>query len=310
MLMLLLVTQLLASGRVVQDGQYGSHMNASASPEALLQLPRSQRMETMRRRNAESRERTGRGAALGRALQSSESDFNKSELQATQPGRILLNGGGNVPSTTEAALLAFRDAQPPSVFAPGGCLHSWATEDPCDASWHGVSQHTKRAQRCSVKSLDFSLLQVICQGLEVAALGFSPDGQAQWFNGCGFTAVPPALNQLHSLQAVDLSGNQITSVADSALNSSSLYSLDLSSNRLEVLPTSVCGCSGLQSLYAMDNRLTFLPECIGALVNLQELFLQNNRLFSLPESIGKLQQLTDLELTGNGLRALPAAIGL
>ena len=80
---------------------------------------------THRRPRSSVRERIG-SRALGRALQSSGKGGGK--------------GGGQKGVGAVEALRAFRDAQPPSVSAPGGCLHSWTTGDPSDGSWRGVSR--------------------------------------------------------------------------------------------------------------------------------------------------------------------------
>ena len=48
-------------------------------------------------------------------------------------------GGGSTVDSETQALRAFRDAQPPSTRAPGGCLESWATGSPCEGTWFGVS---------------------------------------------------------------------------------------------------------------------------------------------------------------------------
>ena len=47
-------------------------------------------------------------------------------------------GGGSTVDSETQALRAFRDAQPPSTRAPGGCLQSWTSGSPC-AGWRGVS---------------------------------------------------------------------------------------------------------------------------------------------------------------------------
>ena len=98
-------------------------------------------------------------------------------------------------------------------------------------------------------------------------------------------AVPAELGQLTSLEMLDLTGNQLTS-----------------------LPAEIGQLTSLKVLYLIDNRLTIVPAEIGQLASLKWLELNNNQLMSVPAEIGQLTSLERLDLAGIQLNGVPFAI--
>ena len=80
-----------------------------------------------------------------------------------------------------------------------------------------------------------------------------------------------------------------------------LQTLDLSWNQLTDLPESIGQLTQLQKLDLSYNQLTSLPDSISKLTQLQTLDLSYNRLTDLPDSISKLTQLQTLNLSGNNI---------
>lgn len=97
---------------------------------------------------------------------------------------------------------------------------------------------------------------------------------------------------------LDLSGQQLTTIPDSALSRSSLTILNLSNNQLVTLPSSITKLANLELLNVENNRLESLPPEIGQLKNLKTADFSNNRLTSLPAELGNLKQLGQLNLSG------------
>ena len=121
--------------------------------------------------------------------------------------------------------------------------------------------------------------------------------------------MPESVSQLYSLQSLNLSDNQLSSLPESIGQLSSLQSLDLWNNQLSSLPQSVGQLSSLQMLNLSDNQLSSLPESVGQLSSLQSLYLWNNQLSSLPEIVGQLSSLQLLDLRFTQLSSLPESVG-
>ena len=98
-------------------------------------------------------------------------------------------------------------------------------------------------------------------------------------------------------KAVDLSGQQLTTLPESVLNQTDITSLNLSNNQLTTLPPGISKLTNLKILNVENNRLVTLPAEVGQLKNLQTADFSNNRLTSLPPELGNLTQLESLNLT-------------
>jgi len=92
----------------------------------------------------------------------------------------------------------------------------------------------------------------------------------------GLTEAPRALFEEKSIEILNLSGNQLTSLQAEVRQLTKLRILDLS-----------------------NNTLTNIPAELGQLSNLEILNLQNNKLTGLPYELGNLKNLKTLDLRGN-----------
>lgn len=153
----------------------------------------------------------------------------------------------------------------------------------------------------------------------------------------GVSELPPAINQLRSLQHLNLQGCQKSHLLPDELTGLvSLLSLNLSYCRdlralpailnlpllqdfnlrsctLRTLPEGISGLTSLRMLnLSFNDSLKLLSEAIGALSLLQHLDLsQCTALAQLPYSIGGLTSLETLDLQGCCLlRSLPESIGV
>jgi len=122
-------------------------------------------------------------------------------------------------------------------------------------------------------------------------------------------AVPAEIGQLTLLTTLNLTGNQLTSVAAEIVQLTSLTVLDLSGNELTSLPAEIGQLTSLRELNLNCNELTSLPAEIGQLTSLTELGLNGNQLTSVPAEIGQLTSLKGLYLEGNQVTSVPAEIG-
>ena len=121
-------------------------------------------------------------------------------------------------------------------------------------------------------------------------------------------ALPAEIGQLTSLEWLNLSYNQLTSVPAEIGQLTSLVTLYLHGNQLTSVPAEIGQLTSLEQLYLSRNQLTSLPAEIGQLTALRELNLECNELTSVPAEIGQLTSLRDLILFGNQPTSMPAAI--
>ncbi|KAG8975237.1 hypothetical protein FRC05_006180 [Tulasnella sp. 425] len=91
-----------------------------------------------------------------------------------------------------------------------------------------------------------------------------------------FTFLPP------TLLALDISGNQLTSLPIGLAECSALEELKIAYNPLRTLPAWLANLQSLQVLMADSIELEFLPNELSALSGLKLISLRNNNLHSLP----------------------------
>ena len=130
-----------------------------------------------------------------------------------------------------------------------------------------------------------------------------------------------------TLEILDLTGNQLSSLPESFTCLKKLKILFLSNNRFEVLPEVLGQCENLEMigfkanqivqvpenalppktrwLILTDNRIEVLPESIGNLSRLQKCMLAGNCLQILPESMANCQNLELLRISANQLQEIP-----
>ena len=122
---------------------------------------------------------------------------------------------------------------------------------------------------------------------------------------CGLSEVPAELFDLsETLEVLDLSGNQLSSLPPEFASLRHLRILFLSDNEFVEFPEVLGQCVSLDIVGFKANRIENIAE--HALpVGLRWLILTNNRISKLPKSIGRCSKLQKVMLAGNQLRELP-----
>ena len=130
-----------------------------------------------------------------------------------------------------------------------------------------------------------------------------------------------------SLEILDLSNNELSSLPDEIAQLTQLKIIFASNNNFTILPSVLGLCpllemigfksnqitevpaeslpSQLRWLILTDNKITALPETLGNRPRLQKLALAGNKLTHLPESMSQLNNLELLRLSANQLTAFP-----
>ena len=125
---------------------------------------------------------------------------------------------------------------------------------------------------------------------------------------CGLESFPPELFGLaDTLQALDLSGNRLSSLPDDFGRFTQLRILFCSFNEFTRLPDVLGKCPQLEMIGFRANRIGEVPAD-SLPRNLRWLILTGNCIESLPQRLGQCAALQKLMLAGNRLSALPAAM--
>lgn len=121
----------------------------------------------------------------------------------------------------------------------------------------------------------------------------------------GLTEFPEDLFQLtDSLEILDLSGNNLSSLPARFAEFRRLKILFLSFNRFTELPAVISRCSSLSMLGMRTNAIQHIGED-SLPRGLRWLILTDNQIHSLPRSLSTLQNLQKLMLAGNRIEQLP-----
>ena len=96
--------------------------------------------------------------------------------------------------------------------------------------------------------------------------------------------------------------SQIFGLADT------LEALDLSGNQIAVIPADIAELQQLKVLDLSCNQLTELPEALGELKQLQKLVVRSNQLKRLPESLSQCRMLQSISIADNQFSELPAEL--
>ncbi len=145
---------------------------------------------------------------------------------------------------------------------------------------------------------------------------------------CGLREFPREIFDLaDTLEILDLSGNELSSLPDDLPRLHKLRILFCSNNRFTELPAVLGRCTqlsmvgfkanqirsvpaaslppALRWLILTDNRIEELPAELGRCTQLQKLMLAGNRLQSLPPTLAACTQLELLRIAANRFPALP-----
>lgn len=112
------------------------------------------------------------------------------------------------------------------------------------------------------------------------------------------------LSLADSLEILDLSNNQLTSLPKELAQLTKLKIIFASNNRFETLPEVLGQCDDLEMVGFKSNQINQVPA--NALpLKLRWLILTDNRIEVLPDSLGERPRLQKLALAGNRLTELP-----
>ena len=115
-------------------------------------------------------------------------------------------------------------------------------------------------------------------------------------------ALPLDLGAYKNLKRLYVDANQLKEIPQSTFsNLKSLEELDLSYNQLTSLPDNIAKATQLELLDLSNNAFEALPKGVLALKNLKTLNIRNNKIKVLPEEIKYLDKLEIIYLAGNAL---------
>jgi len=110
-----------------------------------------------------------------------------------------------------------------------------------------------------------------------------------------------------SLEILDLSNNQLSSLPDNLADLHHLKILFCSQNLFTEVPTVLARCPKLEMIGFKSNQISHFPE--NALpLNTRWLILTDNQISQLPDSIGDLSRLQKCALSGNQIAHIPKHI--
>jgi Leucine-rich repeat (LRR) protein len=110
------------------------------------------------------------------------------------------------------------------------------------------------------------------------------------------------VNELSQLQVLDISGNAVTSISNSAqLNLPALHRLSCSSNRLSSLPN-MTSWHSLLTILAEDNNISSLPEGFLTLPKIKSVDFSSNNIKELDNNVGGMSNLDIFRISGNPLK--------
>ena len=125
---------------------------------------------------------------------------------------------------------------------------------------------------------------------------------------CGLTEFPREIFDLaDSLEILNLSGNQLSSLPDDLPRLHKLRIIFCSDNLFSELPAVLGQCKNLTMVGFKANQISSVPDAALA-TTLRWLILTDNRIQSLPSSMGQCKQMQKLMLAGNQLSDLPSEL--
>jgi hypothetical protein len=125
---------------------------------------------------------------------------------------------------------------------------------------------------------------------------------------CNLTAFPPEILSLaDSLEILDLSGNQLSSLPDDLDKLTQLKVIFCSQNQFTELPAVLGRCPSLQMIGFKANQIRSVPAS-SLPAQLRWLTLTDNKIAQLPQEIGHCRYLQKLMLAGNQLQSLPETL--
>jgi hypothetical protein len=125
---------------------------------------------------------------------------------------------------------------------------------------------------------------------------------------CNLTEFPNAIFDLaDTLEILDLSGNQLSTLPNDFIKLKNLKILFLSDNQFTVFPEILGKCKSITMIGFKSNQIDTIAET-ALHTEIRWLILTNNQLTQLPVSIGNCWNMQKLALAGNQLTSLPAEL--
>lgn len=115
------------------------------------------------------------------------------------------------------------------------------------------------------------------------------------------------LSLVDTLEVLDLSSNQLTTLPDELIQFKKLKILFASNNHFETLPEVLGACPNLEMVGFKTNKIKHVPDN-SLPEKLRWLILTDNCIEQLPDSLGKRPYLQKLALAGNQLTSLPSTM--
>lgn len=123
-------------------------------------------------------------------------------------------------------------------------------------------------------------------------------------SGNQLTSLPPDFGRLHKLRILFCSHNPFTELPAVLGQCPALEMIGFKACHIEHVPAAAFGPS-LRWLTLTDNRITRLPAAIGLCSRLEKLLLAGNQLTELPPELEKCTHLSLLRIAANRLPSLP-----
>ena len=121
------------------------------------------------------------------------------------------------------------------------------------------------------------------------------------------TTIPDDFDKFKKLKILFLSNNQFNHVPKILAKLPNLSMIGMRNNKIKIVEENSLPLS-TRWLILTDNELEFLPESIGDLKLLQKFMLSGNKLNSLPDSISKCSNLELLRIAVNNLSSFPISL--
>jgi Leucine-rich repeat (LRR) protein len=124
----------------------------------------------------------------------------------------------------------------------------------------------------------------------------------------GFRQLDNTIANLKSVESLDFSYNELTSINSMVYPRTTLTFLNFAHNHIKRLSAEISNLHKLEELYLDSNELEEIPEALGSNKTLRVLSLSRNRLSSIPESCAALTALRLLNVAHNRIAVCPAFI--